>query len=455
MERARLVLANHRGELVDQFNECALKDDHAEDILSQLHTVQNLDDTFESIYAIPHIIESAFSLDTDGIVDGIMGLLGGSTRADERRFLEELEKKFSLEEESLRCWNQWRSLERELSTAAADILTAALNIKTQVVSLRNMADQNHLALQEGLSALERDAKRPIGSLGHHYWLDEKVERFKKQLEWSRRLTLLSLNAIEYEFQQSLPYRADIAVAVHPDQLEDVVMALKAEQASRTINRRRPEESAIVVSLRDDVLSIQDRSDVEAGERNWTPAERFASRLWDERYSVRTQDGEWLGQGIPFTLGPVDALETRCGERMWRVTATIQGDGIGTDAPNTSVILLKRNTFSSQFCEGKGEGMQTGMIRPSAELFKPGSEIDLSEADQTTGALLTPWFNVRRSEFYKESFQDGSSEELAGRGLYGDYVFLFPKQILDDGFALERVEDVLLRIDYLSVDNLSN
>ena len=27
-------------------------------------------------------------------------------------------------------------------------------------------------------------------------------------------------------------------------------------------------------------------------------------------------------------------------------------------------------------------------------------------------------------------------------------------LLDDGFALDKVEDVLLRLDYLSVDNLS-
>ena len=45
-------------------------------------------------------------------------------------------------------------------------------------------------------------------------------------------------------------------------------------------------------------------------------------------------------------------------------------------------------------------------------------------------------------------------ELAGRGLYGDYVLLFPKALIDGGFPIEKVEDVLLRFDYLSVDNLS-
>jgi len=99
-------------------------------------------------------------------------------------------------------------------------------------------------------------------------------------------------------------------------------------------------------------------------------------------------------------------------------------------------------------------MQVGTVHTTAELFQPGSSVDLSDANQFTAAMLYPWFNIRRTDFYKASYQDGASQELAGRGLYGDYTLLFPKQMLDDKFALEHVEDVLLRFDYLSVDNLS-
>jgi len=147
--------------------------------------------------------------------------------------------------------------------------------------------------------------------------------------------------------------------------------------------------------------------------------------------------------------------------MWRATATIQGDGISDKAPGATVLLLKRNTFSSQYCAGKGPtdpgpglNLQLGVIHTSAELFKPGSSIDLSDAGQFTAAMLYPWFNIDRADFYKETYQDGASEALAGRGLYGDYILLFPKEMLTSDFALDKVEDVLLRIDYLSVDNLS-
>jgi hypothetical protein len=298
------------------------------------------------------------------------------------------------------------------------------------------------------------------------WIDERVDRYRKEFEWARRLTFVALRAVEYEFQQTLPFRAQIASADAPTQLEDVIRELKQEQASRSINRRRPDEASLVVSLRDDVLGIADRSADPPAERNWTPAQRFSSRLSDASFAWRDSKGNYLGQGVPFTLGPKDILETRCGERLWRVTATMQGDGIDNTMPGASVLLLKRNTFSSQYCAGKAPttvgsdgstttpAMQTGVIHTSAGLFVPGASVDLSDANLYTAAQLYPWFNVRKADFYKTSFQDGASEELAGRGLYGDYVLLFPKQMLDDDFTLNRVEDVLLRLDYLSVDNLS-
>jgi len=78
---------------------------------------------------------------------------------------------------------------------------------------------------------------------------------------------------------------------------------------------------------------------------------------------------------------------------------------------------------------------------------------LDDATGHTGSALYPYFNVPRSQFYMSSYQTGSSDELAGRGLYGDYLLLFPKELIEAGFPLANVEDVLLRFDYYSIDNL--
>jgi len=46
----------------------------------------------------------------------------------------------------------------------------------------------------------------VPSLAHHYWLDERLARYGKELEWSRQLTYMALVAVEYELQQSLSLR---------------------------------------------------------------------------------------------------------------------------------------------------------------------------------------------------------------------------------------------------------
>jgi hypothetical protein len=249
--------------------------------------------------------------------------------------------------------------------------------------------------------------------------------------------------------------------------------IQEEVGARTINRRRPEESSIVLSLRDEVLQLFDGTappgGMFVGERRETSAVRFRNQLNDPKYGVYDHEGNWLGQGVPFSLGPTGALVNRCGERLWRVTATVQGDGLSQREPGVSVMLLKRNAFRSQWCEGKGDGtsFQSAAVQTTRKLFSQRGTGELeSVSTGFTAALIYPWFNIRRSEFYKNAYRDGSSEELAGRGLYGDYVLLFPKQVLEGrfdnagecvaprkNFPLDQVEDVLLRFDYLSVDNL--
>jgi hypothetical protein len=475
LARAKGVLDGGQKGLDDTLALCQSIDTHTKTIASFTDNYNQLKHDYEVVSSIADSANKGISAGLAsknpyvGIVMGVFSLgVGGLGIAvqDEADRLAKMEKEFDRAEKSQTCWNSFRAQRRALATAMTDVQIASNQLNTQLIRFRNLQADNSQNLREGVAALQKENGSPVGGLAHSFWVDERVERFKKEFEWARKLTFVAMRAVEYEFQQSLPFRSDIVAAVAPSQLEDVIRGLKQEQAARTINRRRPEESSLVVSLRDDVLSIADRSADPPSERNWTAAQRFASRLWDPTFAIRDSKGNYLGQGVPFTLGPKDVLETRCGERLWRATATLQGDGIDASAPGASVLLLKRNTAASQYCAGKApvttapDGtaivpkMQVGIIHTSAQLFEPGSSVDLSDASQFTAALLYPWFNIRKTDFYKATYQDGASEELAGRGLYGDYVLLFPKQMLDDEFALDRVEDVLLRLDYLSVDNLS-
>jgi hypothetical protein len=416
------------------------------------------------VSSITSVVQFALSPGTSGValasnfLDAGGGVLGGMAQTaisgaegEYQRLVQEI----SAFRDKIECGVQLDTIERELVELSLQIKGQADVVDAEIAKLRNRINENKLALSTGQATLAREETRLETDIAHNLWFDEKVDRFKKELAWAKQLTFLAMRAVEFEMQQSLPHRQKIVVATHPDQLDDVLRSLKQEQATRSINRKRPEESSIVLSVRDDVLEIADRSDAPMGERNWTPAMRFQGRLWDDIYSVRDQNGQWLGQGVPFAVAEKAVLKTRCGERLWRVTATVQGDGLSPLEPGTPLMLLKRNTFSSQFCAGRGDGaaFQVASIRPSNQLFKGKVEGNGDEVNEFSTAMIYPWFNVRRHDFYATDYRKGASEELAGRGLYGDYILLFPKEVLDKGFPLENVEDVLLRIDYLSVDNL--
>jgi len=97
------------------------------------------------------------------------------------------------------------------------------------------------------------------------------------------------------------------------------------------------------------------------------------------------------------------------------------------------------------------------LRPSADLMRPGTQTaDSREAEADSWAYVQAWLNVSRSEFYRDAYQEGASDELAGRGLYGDYMLLLPWHgLLDSGIDIEQIEDILIRFDYLSVSNGAN
>ncbi|MBI4508522.1 MAG: hypothetical protein HY698_02720 [Deltaproteobacteria bacterium] len=364
----------------------------------------------------------------------------------------------------LACMSDTKQALIGIDTASLEIDAAMNSARAKMLEMRNLQNRVRQAVVEGRAAVEREKGRKVPSIAHHYWLDEKITRFRKDFDWSRRLTYMAMRAVEYEFQQSLPLREQILTATHPDQLHDAIRMLEQEQASRTINRRRPEETTLVMSLRDDILKLADRSQsVPAGERNWTATQRFQHLLWEKSLAIYDKTGKYLGQGISFHVPEGGALELRCAERLWRLGATIQGNMLSTSSPHAPVLLYKRNTFHSHWCSGKegDEPYQVGALNPTAQLFRPGAvTVDESAAEGYSAALLYPWFNVRRSDFYKSQYQEGSSEELAGRGLFGEYVLVLPwKGLLDPesaqfpgGFPLEQVEDVLIRFDFLSVDN---
>jgi hypothetical protein len=311
------------------------------------------------------------------------------------------------------------------------------------------------------------------------------------------VSYLAERAVEYEYQSSLQARAQILSAETPSDLSTVLADLQNTSGTLGINGNRPSSLKVVLSMRDHLLQLFDTSKVKVGEQRLSEADRFHLLLNDKRFAVY-EGGEYAGQRIPFGIVPLGALhgdgkgiaifsQTDCAERIWSVNASILGAGQiqrGTDASSFArVDLLKANTFFSQWCGsgGQADPFQIASVQPSHNLFRDpdfglsgatsGSATSSAQttdtADEITQysrARIQAYFNVDRDKFEADSYENGDTSELAARGLFGDYALFFPAGVLSlptmdssgnvtsysDGLDLNGIDDILLRLDYVSV-----
>jgi len=357
------------------------------------------------------------------------------------------------------CTNRLRSSFASYE-AALDALVLARRAAVNASIARGNAHRTMaLQVRNQVRALGREMRFQSIPRLHHLWIEEKLEKAERNFSWAQRLTYLTARATEYEFQQSMGVTRDILRATNPSELEEALREIDQIRASRTINRARPQEATSVLSLRDDILvdtHLRNAGFTSELDFRDNRTKHLQQMLTDPAYAVHNSDNEYLGQGIPFRLEPKGELLHRCGERLWTMTASLQGNRLQIDSPTVPLYILKQNTFQSQWCEGHGGGeeFQVGAISPSSELFRDADDA-LIEDDQSgySWSLLQPYVNTPRTEFYREGYAEGATEELAGRGLYGEYILLFPWHgLLDEDFAIQNVEDVLLRFDYISVAN---
>jgi hypothetical protein len=414
---------------------------------------------------------SAFGSFLSGIASGnAYGAFGGLAQAHATSLgamMEDAQEEFnlhmqkrSLEEQISACFHEADMIKTQIDGEYLTVERASLSLTSAINQLVEGRARIAQALYEGAAAVNRESKRPLPTVRHHYWVNDAVSSYHTQFAWAKRVTYLSMLATEYELQQSLGLRRRALTAAKPDELNDVLLAVQQEQGARTINGRRPEESTLVLSLRDDILMLASRAEQGDGSRNWTAEKRFGALLADPALAVYSAEGEYLGQGIPLTLSPSGGLRHRCAERLWRVAATIQAAELHGSDPGKPLHLLKRNTFASQWCEGRGDGSQhqVGSVQPAFAALSGRGEA--GRASGFTDASLRAWTNIARHQFYQDGYREGASEELAGRGLYGDYILLFPEAGLLEwtndtqaDFPASTVEDVLIRFDFLSVSDL--
>lgn len=468
------------------------------DVMSTLGTAKLAVDIAANFAAAAKDVASADTVFTGG-AKGVAAVAEASLRSvsdglqfamDEatRKHDEQMTRLQSSKEEAV-CYNEAEGHLVGTRTAALKVQAATLALTRTLVEFENTKNALRSWLLEGHEALEYERARRVPPLNVQHWFDEKVARYDDHLRQARRALWLTVRAVEYETQQSLATERDLVLrARSPGDLQRALDALRGRTQTGTVDGGSPADLFAVVSLRDHLLQLDDRADAPEGWHQLDRAARFRLLLTDPGSAVYDEDGQWLGQEIPFALAPLEALAlgdaqglplltgTDCAERLWSVNASILGTDLypGSDTTLTRLVLRKRNTFYSQWCEdGHADAFQMASTRPERNLFldpytaygnlddesyaasvpEPGGG-DVDSTQAFTDARIQAYFNVARGALEDERYFNGDSQELAGRGLYGDYALFFPRETLSvdggPGLVLDHVDDVLLRFDYVSV-----
>lgn len=364
-----------------------------------------------------------------------------------------------------------------LQTANLDLKSAVFALDRATARVNEQIAEAQRIHSEGYPYLLEIEAQEIPSAAGDVWGDERVNTYLRDFQLARRATYLAVRAVEYEYQQSLGARQDVLDARVPADLETVLQNLWTTSGTRSINGSRPSELSTVLSLRDDILQLGDESAWPDELRPLTRAQRFQLVLSSERYASYDSTGRYLGQQIPFTLAPLEAFnfetggvpiyaDTDCAERLWSVNAGIVGTDVfrGSDTTVARIDLLKRNSFFSQWCSPPAStqpAFQQASVRPTRNLFRQpglgqpeGTEETTRGIDGFSRARIQAFLGMTRARMEDSQYSNGETSELAARGLYGDYAIFIPANLISrngsNGLKLDAIDDILLRVDYLSV-----
>jgi hypothetical protein len=355
-----------------------------------------------------------------------------------------------------------------LRAASLEAEKAKNDLERAAIEYLDLQTDLGAAWTEGQQALARESSTRLPVLDIDFWLDEKIVTFTRRMRAARRAVFLSVVAVEYEFQTSTGKKLDVLAARSPQELKDVLQELRQISQTGQVAGANPNNAVVVLSVADDLMQLGTATTTSGVDR----CERLRSRITAADSGYPTP-----GFVLPFKLAAASVLDSgevfelfgalSCAERLWSVNASIvPKDGAtlvsGADPTGKAqVFLRKRNTFQSQWCDGRN-GLQQASFQPGVNLFRDATtpadaaspDINAT-ADGYTMATIDARFGVSRVDLEDEQYFNGDSQELAGRGLYGDYELFFPDQIFAfDPSAVGKLDpnaicDVLLRFDYVS------
>ncbi len=350
------------------------------------------------------------------------------------------------------CFHEADMRKIGVDTARDQIGRRLIEVQANLLRLQNLQRHVRELVSEGRAARARELARAVPSVEFHYWLNEKIDTFQQQFGWAKHVAYLAVKSVEWDYQESLPdLRKAVMQATTPAQLTNkALIPLGAITLSKKINNNSPGKTQVgVFSMVSDILKLGDRTG--SGGRN--AVGRFRDMISSPAGRIYDVDGNWVGQGIRFTFGKSLTAPDRCAERLWRVMAAYVGDGVTTDGGKIGLRVAKRNTFSSRWCAGHGTAGtdQVGVSTGISYFFGGHASMPTAGMSSWNAASVDAINSPSKVDFANIDFHNGSSEELAGRGLFGDYIVYIPVSQLSK-VSFPALEDIYLRLDYEDIDN---
>jgi hypothetical protein len=309
--------------------------------------------------------------------------------------------------------------------------------------LSNARREQSRLVQAGSAELAREQDRWVVRPQHHLWLDERITSYEQTFAWAKRTTYLAVRAIEHDFQSSTGLAPTVLDATNPYQLETVLGQLRGTYANARVWGHAPQPGRAIVRL-------TELAGIAPG--------ALGDFLQTDPAIIRDKRGVEIGRGVRFSFSPDTTLSATTGltnrrsERLWGMTGSVQVDG---ELPDTTIAfsLFKRATFFSRWAEEapNAQTYQVGIHRPSQNLFAQDENGlgDFAEALQMQPSTIHNIKNISEAELFQSEYPAVTVNDFAGQGLYGDYVVMFETSG-PDAIGLDHVEDVLLRLDYVSI-----
>ncbi len=421
------------------------------------------------------------------VTSGVLNIVADEMQAEVDAMAAEHEAYMALIQQELelrRCMNEASRELVGLRSASLGIRRAAQELERNALRLRNLQDELRGLLRSGVkAATDPHGARPYaGTL----WLEESLGLFEQRMRVARRVSYLAALAVDYERQEcdADGFRERVLRADTPSELSAVRDDMLASVADRQVGNGTIGDAFVVVSLRDDILQLADRTEAQPGEQTLGSIDRLRLLLTDPRFALYER-GVYKGQLVSFDLVPPGAAssgysvgegyfsQSQCAERLWSLNVGIVGEeGVSGSSTLTRVEILKDNDFYSRWCRPEaactGSAYQQGSINPADNLFlDPRADASFLEVPTDAPApysrvvLNNVRTDVRRADVERADYAQGAQRGFAGRGLFGHYALFFPADVLlldcegdcgssaGNALDLSKVDDVLIRFDYVA------